>query len=117
MINTVQTTDDMLKAEDAREIADRIVVERKMKSNEEIAKRHGSGLYNYVQIMIQEYASEGLFQFTYTVYEKDYFKYRHLITDFQYLGYQVKVNNISNPHHEMKKYTISWKHDTASSTL
>jgi hypothetical protein len=117
MINTVQTSDDMLKAEDAREITDRALAERKMKSDDEIVKRHSSGLYNYLKLMIQEYASKGLFEFTYTVYEEDYFKYRHLITDFQYLGYQVKVNNISNPHHEMKKYTISWKHDTASSTL
>jgi hypothetical protein len=40
-----------------------------------------------------------------------------LIMDFEYLGYQVKVNRISNPHQEMKKYLISWKHDTTSSTL
>jgi hypothetical protein len=117
MINTVQTSDDMLKAEDAREIADRKIVERKMKSDDEIVKRHDSGLYNYLQLMIQEYANKGLFELTYTVHGEDYFKYRHLIMDFEYLGYQVKVNRISNPHQEVKKYTISWKHDTTSSTL
>jgi glycerophosphoryl diester phosphodiesterase len=117
MINTVQTSDDMLKAEDAREITDRALAERKMKSDDEIVKRHSSGLYNYLKLMIQEYASKGLFQFTYTVNKEEDFKYRHLIRDFEYLGYKIKVTQISSRYQEVKKYTISWKHDTASSTL
>lgn len=117
MINTVQTSDDMLKAEDVREITDRVIVERKMKMNQKIEERHDSGLYNYVNFLINETASEGRFEVVINVIEQDYFKYRHLIMDFEYLGYQVKVNRISNPHQEVKKYTISWKHDTTSSTL
>jgi len=117
MINTVQTSDDMLKAEDAIKIANQAILERKMKLDQNIEERHNSGLYNYIHLIIKNFASKGLFELIYEVSEDEFFKYRYLIMDFNHLDYVVKVNLISNPHCTLKKYTISWRHDTTSSTL